>query len=266
MWSDDPADNQEPPPAPESHVYVLEEDVDGGLRTVGQLDGIAPNEQIFAARFLGDRAYLVTYEQVDPLFTVDLSNPRAPRLAGELEVFGFSSYLHPIADGRLLTIGVGGDETGASWQTQVSLFDVSNMAAPSLVDDESLVTEGWAWSEAQYEHKAFQYFAPKKLLAVPLSSYTESFDGETYSYDWTSTLQLVSVDPEGGLARAGSIDHSRFYGTDWWGMPEVRRSIFMGDYIYAISAHAITAHSLDGLSEVAAEELPGPTDQWYWWY
>jgi hypothetical protein len=266
MWSDDPDQNQEPVPVPESHIYILEEDVDGGLRTVGQLDGIAPSEQIFAARFLGDRAYLVTYQQVDPLFTVDLSNPRAPRLAGELEVFGFSSYLHPIADGRLLTIGVGGDETGANWQTQVSLFDVSNMAAPSLVDDESLVTEGWAWSEAQYEHKAFQYFAPKKLLAVPLSSYTESFDGETYTYDWTSTLQLVSVDPEGGLARAGSIDHSRFYGTDWWGMPEVRRSIFMGDYIYAISAHAITAHSLDGLTEVAAEELPGPTDQWYWWY
>jgi hypothetical protein len=265
MWSDDPEVNDDPVPAPESHVYVLGEGA-GGLAEVGHLGGIAPNEQIFAARFTPDKAYLVTYEQVDPLFTVDLSAPRAPRLAGELDVFGFSTYLHPLAGDRVLAIGVGGDEGGANWQTQVSLFDVSDMAAPSLVDAESLVSEGWAWSEALYEHKAFQYFAPKQLLAVPLSSYTESFDGQEYTYDWNSRLELVTVDPATGLARAGSIDHSRFYGPDWWGMPEVRRSIFMGDYIYAISARAITAHALDGLGEVAAEELPGPSDQYWWWY
>ncbi|HEY8147092.1 MAG TPA: beta-propeller domain-containing protein [Kofleriaceae bacterium] len=265
MWSEDPDVNDDPAPPPESHVYILEEGV-GGLHQIGHLGGIAPGERMFSSRFTADKAYLVTFEQVDPLFTIDLSNARAPQLAGELDVFGFSTYLHPIADDRILAIGVGGDENGANWQTQVSLFDVSNMAAPALVDDESLVTEGWGWSEALYEHKAFQYFAPKKLLAVPFSSYTESYDGEEYTYDWSSRLALLRVDPDSGLSLAGSVDHSRFYGTDWWGMPEVRRSIFMGDYIYAISARAITAHSLDGLTEVAAEELPGPTDQYWWWY
>ena len=265
MWSEDPAVNDDPVPPPETHVYVLEE-AGGALQLVGHLGGIAPGERMFSSRFTGDRAYLVTFEQIDPLFTIDLSDARAPRLAGELDVFGFSTYLHPIADDRVLAIGVGGDESGANWQTQVSLFDVSDMAAPALVDDESLVGDGYGWSEALYEHKAFQYFAPKKLLAVPFSSYTESYDGETYSYDWSSQLALVRVDPDSGLSLAGAVDHSRFYGTDWWGMPEVRRSIFMGDYIYAISARAITAHSLDGLTEVAAEELPGPTDQYYWWY
>ena len=265
MWSDDPEVNDDPVPPPESHVYVLEEAA-GRLSQVGHLGGIAPNERIFSARFTGDKAYLVTFEQIDPLFTIDLGDARTPRLVGELDVFGFSTYLHPIADDRILAIGVGGDENGANWQTQVSLFDVSNMAAPALVDDESLVTEGWGWSEALYEHKAFQYFAPKKLLAVPLSSYTESQVGDQYSYTWSSRLELVRVDADTGLSRAGSIDHSRFYGTDWWGMPDVRRSIFMGDFIYAISAHAITAHSLDGLAEVAAQELPGPTGDVYWWY
>ena len=264
MWTGDPEVDDDPLPQPETHVYVLEEAA-GGLELVGHLGGIAPGERMFSSRFTGDKAYLVTFEQIDPLFTVDLSNPRAPQLVGELDVFGFSTYLHPIADDRVLAIGVGGDENGANWETQVSLFDVSNMAAPALVDAESLATEGWGWSEALYEHKAFQYFAPKKLLAVPYSSYTETSDGETYSYDWSSRLALVNV-AEGGLSLAGSVDHSRFYGTDWWGMPDVRRSIFMGDYIYAVSARAITAHSLDGLTEVAAEELPGPTDQYYWWY
>ncbi len=265
MWSEDPEVNDDPVPPPESHVYVLEEGA-GGLHQVGHLGGIAPGERMFSSRFTGDKAYLVTFEQIDPLFTIDLGDPRTPRLAGELDVFGFSTYLHPIADDRVLAIGVGGDDSGANWQTQVSLFDVSDMAAPALVDDESLVTDGWGWSEALYEHKAFQYFAPRQLLAVPFSSYTENHDGDTYSYDWSSQLALVRVDPDSGLSLAGSVDHSRFYGPDWWGMPEVRRSIFMGDYIYAISARAITAHSLDGLTEVAAEELPGPTDQYYWWY
>jgi hypothetical protein len=252
------------PPAPESHIYVLEER-NGELDTVGHLGGIAPNEQIFAARFMKDEAFLVTFEQIDPLFTIDLSEPTAPRLVGELEVPGFSTYLHPIADDRILSIGVGGDENGANWNMQVSLFDVSDRAAPALVDAEELTNDGWSsWSEALYEHKAFQYFAPKKLLAVPMSGYTGEGDG---AYIWHSRLELVNVDPESGLDRRGVIDHSRFFEGDdaWWGSPDVRRSVFMGDYIYAISSRAVTVHSLDDLSEVAAEQLPLPSPPYWWW-
>jgi hypothetical protein len=256
------------PPAPESHIYVLEEQ-DGGLETVGHLGGIAPNEQIFAARFMTDEAFLVTFEQVDPLFTIDLSDPTAPRLVGELEVPGFSTYLHPIADDHILSIGVGGDENGANWNMQVSLFDVSDRAAPTLVDAEELSSDGWSsWSEALYEHKAFQYFAPKKLLAVPMSGYTTG-DGsqEGGDYIWHSRLELIGVDPASGLDRRGVVDHSRFFDTSdgWWGSADVRRSVFMGDYIYAISSRAVTVHSLDDLSEVAAEELPLPSPPYWWW-
>jgi uncharacterized secreted protein with C-terminal beta-propeller domain len=258
------ADAQEPP-RPESHIYVLEEQ-SGRLRTVGHLGGIAPDESIFAARFLPDEAFLITYEQVDPLFTIDLSSPRAPRLVGQLEMPGFSTYLHPIADDRLLAIGVGGDENGVDWNTQVSMFDVSDRAHPAMVDSERLSADGWySWSEAQYEHKAFQYFAPKKLLAVPMSGYTYGdLDGV---YDWHSRLELLGVDPESGITRRGSIDHSPFFGPSdgWWGSADVRRSIFMGDFIYAISARAVTVHRLDDLSEVAAEELPIPSPPYWWW-
>jgi hypothetical protein len=268
VWTEDTAELEQP--VPESHVYVLEQH-GSALDVVGHLGGIAPNESIFSARFTGDKGYLTTFQQIDPLFTIDLSDPVAPRLAGELEVFGFSSYLHPIADGRLLSIGVGGDENGANWLTQVSLFDVSDLDAPAVVDVQELATEGWAWSEAQWEHKAFQYFAPAKLLAVPVSSYIDSYDEGTgeYTYTWTSRLELVSVSDD-GLAHKGSIDHSSYYNTgeEWWSSPEVRRSIFMGDFIYAISARAITVHALGDLGQVQAETLPGPTaqDYYYWWW
>lgn len=256
----------EPPPPPESHIYVLEEK-DGALNTVGHLGGIAPEESIFAARFLPGEAFLITFEQVDPLFTIDLSEPRSPRLVGELEVPGFSTYLHPIAEDRILAIGVGGDANGVNWNAEVSLFDVSNRAEPALVDSQELVSNGRGWSEAQYEHKAFQYFAPKKLLSVPMSSYSEVVTPQGYFISWQSRLELLNVDAEAGVSRYGTVDHSRFYGIErgWWGSPDVRRTIFMGDYIYALSTRALTVHRLDDLSEVAAEALPFPSDPYWWW-
>jgi uncharacterized secreted protein with C-terminal beta-propeller domain len=251
-WVDDPA------PAT-NHVYVL--DLQGHkLVQTGHLGDIAKGERIFAARFEGNRGYLVTFAQVDPLFTLDVSDPHAPRVVGELEVPGFSTYIHPIADDKILTIGVGGDENGANWRTQVSMFDVSDFAAPQLTDTEELVPEGsYGWSEALYEHKAFQYFAPKKMLAIPLSSY--DLDQQNGWYTYQSKLELVNVDPDTGLSHRGTIDHSQFFNVDennyWWPSVDIRRSIFMGDYIYAISDKGITVNALDDLSEVAEAPLPG---------
>ncbi|HKE14496.1 MAG TPA: beta-propeller domain-containing protein [Kofleriaceae bacterium] len=261
------------PPPPESHIYVLEEQ-DGELTTVGHLGGIAVGESIFAARFLPTEAFVVTYQYVDPLFTIDLSDPANPHQVGELEVDGFSTYLHPIADDRILSIGIGGDENGITWNTQVSLFDVSDRAHPALVDGEQLTSDWSGWSEALYDHHAFQYFEPKKLLAVPISGYTvedgpvEGGGGETPWPIWHSQLDLISVDSDSGLELRGTIDHSRFFESTpdgWWGGADIRRSIFMGDYIYALSSRAVTVHRLDDLSEVAAEELPLPSQPYWWW-
>jgi hypothetical protein len=263
---------REDPPEAENHVFVLGEQ-DGALETVGHVGGIAPDERIFSARFVGDRGFLVTFEQIDPLFTLDLSDPTAPRVAGELKVPGFSTYLHPIAADRLLSIGVGGDETGANWRTQISLFDVSNFAQPALTDTEELSLEGgWSYSEAQYEHKAFQYWAPKQLLAVPMSSYSyQQTTSDTWNYQYITRLELLKVDPATGLARYGSIDHSHLFndGGDnyFWSFRDVRRSVFMGDFIYAISDRGITAHRLTDLSLAKQVTLPGtrPEDVYWWW-
>src|SRR5690606_24595435 len=124
-------DSDTAPPEMENHVWVLRASGSHYL-PVGHLGGIALGERITAARFLDDKGYLVTFRQVDPLFTIDLSNPDTPVLAGELKIPGFSTYLHPLGADRLLTIGVGGDEQGANWRTTISTFDVSDFANPAL--------------------------------------------------------------------------------------------------------------------------------------
>lgn len=269
---------EETPPPSTNHIFVLGESA-GELATVGHVGDIAEGERIFSARFVANRAYMVTFQQVDPLFVFDLTDPTDPVELGELEVFGFSSYIHPIEkmeadtlEKRLLTIGVGGDETGANWRTQISLFNVNDPTAPALQDVQELVMDdGWGWSEAMYEHKAFQYWQPKKLLAIPLSAYRywETADGY-WEYDYTSTLQLISVDYFAGLDLFGVIDHSAYFDADpetYWYYRDIRRTIFMGDYIYAISDRGISVHRAADLVLVTEQSLPGysPYDYYWWW-
>lgn len=253
------------PPPMENHVWVLEPQ---GPRydVVGHVGGIALGERIMSARLIGDKGYLVTFRQVDPLFTLDLSDNTNPHVVGELKIPGFSTYIHPLSTDKLLTIGVGGDENGANWRTTVSTFDVGDFAHPALSATLPIEGEaGWGWSEAMWEHKAFQYFAPKKLLAVPQSNYT--YDGYTYRY--LSQLKVINVDDAtGALSMKGTIDHSSFYTPDqWWSYQDIRRSIFMGEYLYAISDKAITVHRLSDLGMVTMQSLPGYVEgDWYWWW
>ncbi len=265
-------DEETPPPEPESHVWVLEQ-AGSQLVPVGHVGGIAPGERIMSSRFVGDRGYLVTFRQVDPLFTLDLSDNANPRVVGELKIPGFSTYIHPIADNKLLTIGVGGDENGANWRTTVSTFDVSNFAAPTQSASVAIDAEdGWGWSEALYEHKAFSYWAPKGLLAVPQSSSSYDYEGDGgYTWRYLSKLELVKVIPEtGALTRYGSIDHTAYYNQDpqdYWSYVDIRRSIFMGDFIYAISDKAISVHRTDTLVKTTDALLPGYTaNDYYWWW
>ncbi len=269
----------ENPTPMENHVITLSHalDVDTGktrLLEMGRVDGIAYNETIWSARFVEDRAYIVTFENMDPLWTIDLSNPTSPTIMGELKVPGVSTYIHPLSDDAILTIGLGpaDEETGLGldWSnTRLSLFNVSNFSDPQETQTLSLSpvedpTDGWAWawSEATWEHKAFQYWAPKGMLAVPLNTYRYDYYHDEnghyhYEYDWVSKLMIVNITEE-GMELHGEVDHSQFYDTEeyhWWSSYNIRRSIFMGDYIYAISHAGITVTHLDTLEEVDALQL-----------
>lgn len=217
-------------------VHVLErQGLD--LRPIGRVGGIAPGEDLKAVRFLGDMAYVVTFEEVDPLFAIDLADPRRPRVAGELKIPGFSTYLQTMEPGRLFGIGRGA-EPGSS---QVSLFDVSDMRAPQEIDTAPVVEgEGWSHSEAAHEHRAFSWFPGPGLLAVPFSSW--SWDGVESTVD--EGLRVFGVDRDTGFTHVADVRHE--------GSP-VRRSLRIGETLFSVSAAGVMAHDMaDGLRTVAS--------------
>jgi hypothetical protein len=208
---------------------------------------------------------------------IDMSDETNPSILGELEVPGVSTYIHPLSRDHLLTIGMGprdADGTGLDWSsTRLSLFNITDPTTPTVDDHLTLTPVAdpadtawvWSYSEASYEHKAFQYWAPKGLLAIPLSTYryqswTDSSGDYHWNYQYVSKLILVNVSEEtGDLSVYGTVDHSDLYDRDdnhnWWDGFNIRRSIFMGDFVYAISSAGITATNLTTMDESASVEL-----------
>ena len=217
-----------------SSVTVLEDDGSGVLMPVGHVGGLGPGERIFAVRFLGDVGFVVTFEQIDPLFTLDLSDPTSPEVLGELEVTGFSSYLHPIGDEWLLAVGQEADENGRLIGLAVSVFDVRDLTDPRLAhryliegDDQT-----WSWSEALNDHHAFTYH--RGVLSFPIYVWS---DDQRFS-----GLVVLAVDPQEGITELGRIDHSGL-GTGEH-PPRVRRSIYIEDRLFSISSAGVKVNDL----------------------
>lgn len=148
----------------ESFVQVLRMSGDE-LVQIGKVGGLGLTEQIYAVRFLGTQAYVVTFRQTDPLYVVDLADPTNPTVTGELKIPGYSAYLHPVGDGLLLGVGQNADVTGRTSGTQMSLFDVSDPANPQQI---STLPIGGT-SEAEWDHKAFLYWPEDGTIVIPVS-------------------------------------------------------------------------------------------------
>ena len=138
---------------------------DGRLEQVGRVDGLGPGETIHAVRFAGPRAYVVTFRRTDPLFVLDLADPAHPKVAGQLDLLGYSAYLHPLGDGLVLGVGQDATADGARQGLLMSLFDVSDAAAPRLLDRVSIPG---AWSQTEGDPHAFTY--ADGLALVPLEA------------------------------------------------------------------------------------------------
>ena len=230
----------------------------GRLAELGRSEDLAEGERIFSARFVGNRGYVVTFLQVDPLFTFDLSDPAHPRKVGELKVPGFSTYMHPVGDHHLLTLGIhtepppGGGCCGTS-TLKLSLFDVGDLANPKEVATQ-LVGEAYGWSEALYEHKAFNYFAAKGLVAIPFTDYTRYYTSyENYWQNFRTELRVFRVDLAAGISPVGSVPMSDLFRTvsmpqwTYYYTPDVRRSVMADDYVYAISDAGVRVSKVDSL-------------------
>ena len=147
------------------------------IEIVGEATGMGVGERIYAARFIKEKGYIVTFRQVDPFYTLNLTDPQNPQVIGELKIPGFSNYLHPVSDDLILALGQDADEnTGIVQGLQIAMFNVSDFANPQQVH--KYVEQGYSSSNAQYEHKAFRYLPENKLLILPLTIYDkDKFDG-----------------------------------------------------------------------------------------
>jgi uncharacterized secreted protein with C-terminal beta-propeller domain len=238
-----------------NNVYVL----DSNLQIIGKVEDLAQGERIYSVRFLGEKGYLVTFRQIDPLFVIDLSVPTNPTVLGYLKIPGVSDYLHPYDDTHIIGVGNNASENGRINGLKLSLFDVSDFANPKEVSTYVIGGTGvYASSDALYDHKAFLFSKDKNLMVIPISINTYSKDWQQSSY-WQGAY-VFNVDLTNGIVARGNVTHinetanKTEYYYDY--NAQIRRSLYMDDVLYTLSGKMIKMNDLNNLSEINKVDLP----------
>lgn len=243
----------------ENYVTVL----DGELNKVGFLDGIAKGETIKSVRFSRSTAYVVTFEQTDPLFVIDLKDPASPKIVGELKIPGFSSYLHPISDTLLLGIGVDGDENGQGNGIKLSLFDVSDPTSPKEVSkyeingldengEDGSYRYSCIYSTAFYSHKALCFDYENGIVYVPFAKDESYYNPQTDESTWKNTggVYAFKIDEkEKSVTLVNEYTDSEI--TNAYSM----RVTYTGDYVYAYDKGEGSVYSFDKSESGAVSKL-----------
>ncbi|MCW2990904.1 MAG: benzoate transporter [Solirubrobacterales bacterium] len=204
------------------------------MTQLGRVAGLGQGERIYAVRFIGDTAYVVTFRQVDPLYTVDLSDPAHPRVAGELKLAGYSAYLHPVGDDLLLGVGQDAGADGRTTGSQLSLFDVSDPAHPTRLAKRAIAGGS---SSAEYDHHAFLYWPKTKLAVIPVSIY--DYDEQTGAADQFVGAIGFRVERT-GIDEVGRIEHPADDQALW----DIQRATVIGDRLFTLSAAGMMASPL----------------------
>jgi uncharacterized secreted protein with C-terminal beta-propeller domain len=228
----------------ENHVFVL----DSNMKEVGHLGKIATGESIYSVRFLGDRVYMVTFEQIDPFFVIDLSTNQ-PKILGELKIPGFSNYLHPIEGNLVFGIGkdvkVESDGRLVTGSLKISLFNVADELNPKEVANLMIGSE-YTYSEALYDHKAVLYVKNKNLLAFTVNDYNIAVSSDD-KYYYTNQAIFVTVDPNGNLVLKNKVEQKpNSKDID----PTIQRIIHIDNYVYLLSDKMFTVLDIDTLAIV----------------
>ncbi|MCL2859482.1 MAG: beta-propeller domain-containing protein [Oscillospiraceae bacterium] len=225
-----------------NNVYVL----DGNLNQLGSLENLAKGEQIYSVRFMGDRGYIVTYKQTDPLFVIDLANPTAPKVLGELKIPGFSQYLQPYDETHLIGFGQDTKQTNYGYGEvtvtngiKISLFDVSDVANPKEVS--SVKLGAYTYSDLSYNYKALLFSKEKDIFAFSITDYSNSQPSNAF--------MVYSVDLEKGLILKGKVVHSS--GKQYDSNKEIQRGLYIGDTLFTLSPALVKATDLNTMKEIS---------------
>ena len=249
------------------------------MKKIGETEKLAEGEKMYSSRFLGDRAYLVTYKTIDPLFVIDLSNPENPQVLGELKIPGYSTYLHPYDENHLIGIGmqteekVNRDSSGRVRSTtatitgmKMALFDVTDVNNPIQISD-TIIGDSRTTSAILTNHKALLFSKEKELLAIPVNNYTEDFEIENSSDEYESIVNsytnykkeyvsegyfVYNINLTDGFTLKGTITHDKTKSKySYYNTSRLLRGLYIDDNLYTVSEDYIKVNSLDDLQEIS---------------
>lgn len=233
-----------------NNLYTLDEN----LEIIGKIENLAPGERIYSVRFLGEKGYVVTFKQVDPLFAIDLSDPRNPKVLGELKIPGFSEYLHPYDENHLIGIGQDTEEkSNGSVVTngmKLSMFDITDMTNP-IEKFTVTIGDSGTYSEILYNHKCLLFSKEKNLLAFPI---TITEKQGNYTKSRTTGAIVYNVTLEDGFEEKGVITHQN-HDDDYEYGSTVQRIIYIGDKLYTISSNEIRKNNIETLETEGSVEI-----------
>ncbi|MBF0198413.1 MAG: beta-propeller domain-containing protein, partial [Planctomycetes bacterium] len=229
----------------ESMVSCLQRNGDE-FKETGKVTGLGENETLRSSRFIDDKAYVVTFRQIDPFYVVDLSTPTTPVLLGELKIPGYSSYLHPLDDDHILGVGRDGS------QLLMNLFNVSDATDPQLLHSSTVA--GYSSSALEYDYKALRYIASSKTLVIPVSSY--SYNSVTRTYDAEDGFRLYTIDYTTGFEHQGNASHYEDVGVaadDFYRFSpyylKPRSFFFSPNQLITAKGHTLKSWQMDDLSQ-----------------
>ena len=212
-----------------NNMFVL----DKNMSIVGTITDIAKGERIYSVRFMGKKAYMVTFRQVDPLFVLNMADPKNPFIEGELKIPGYSDYLHPYDDDHLIGFG---RQTDGVQGIKISMFDVSDVKKPKELFNTVIPN---AYSELNSNHKALLFSKEKNIFAFPISMhYPNNFNG----------LYAYGIDLDKGFTLRGEVTHNDLATSDY--SKQIQRSLYIGDVLYTVSMAAIKANGLADFKEI----------------
>src|SRR6266516_3177146 len=244
----------------QTNLYVL----DSGLHIIGKLEGLSPGEMFYAARFMGDRAYLVTFQRMDPLFVIGLQDPTQPKVLGQLNIPGVSDYLQPYDETHL--IGFGKSSTNVTWENaalfqglKLSLFDVTDPSNP-IDTSNFLVGDRGSDSPALTDHKSVLFDRSLNLLVIPLTIAQAQPNATcTWCYNppvWQGAY-VFNITIQDGIVFRGGITHLATGQLPSWNNSSffVTRALYIGSVLYTISNNMVKMNSLSDLTELTTVSL-----------
>ncbi|MFS0690873.1 beta-propeller domain-containing protein [Sporosarcina sp. 179-K 8C2 HS] len=242
-----------------NHLYILNEN----METTGSVKGLAKGERIYSARFMGDKAYMVTFRETDPLFVIDVADPVNPKVLGELKIPGFSNYLHPLDENHLIGFGYetsaqknpsGGEPLILTKGMKISLFDVTDFHNPKEKFTEIIGGRG-TYSPLQYDHKALLQHKKKNLFSFPVSIYEEG--AKEFEIDYKGAGALVyEITPDRGIVLKGDLVQKKASGQQYeeW-ETQVQRLVYSGESLFTLSMGEVKSYSLDTFKEISKLQM-----------